>query len=684
MLIVTLLLASGCHVTRRVLRRDAASRVVALFGPAWHGQTGPFRVVGASLEGTRAVAQLHAPGRDAYLALEPAPLGARDLPPSARAADDSMPGRLAFYDRRPDRDVAITVRCVPACDAASTSALRGLAAAMLDRYAGGIFATTTSIVAGRERSIAWRLSEVAWLLFLLPLGWALARRRSAERLDLLAAGGAALATFVCALVLSRAAPANWYADLLPAAGWNTALREANGVAGFLAQGTLRAVLGWSPRVLFGLNLVAGSLAAAFAYFLFRALSVERAPALLALLMLALFPAWHRVVLSDAEHPLVALIFFAGAWAWARAGETRADPALVVAGLGAALLLPLVRVEALLLAAALPLLTLERAGLRRRLALLPAYVLMLGVAAWSVSALFVARFGLPIPSAAELGSRALHLRHADLAAQLFFLPADGPPRWFPLTAAVLAAIGALVLVFRRPWLLARLLLIPIAMQVALGREMNAEGLVGARYFLPLFAFLALIAAHGCLALAEPLQRWRKGRMFPIAAGAAVLLAIGLEASSAAGYRYAFQDEYTFLRRALATVPRNARVFSLAVRDDDRLHNDPDCCLDPGRSPLALAFPDMVFEQLPIEPQPRFPFVTDTNVYYYESALCGVEPTADTERRNPHLAALVRQECALLRTDPRFELVASGEAAPHATWSFFGDQPIPVRLYRLRAR
>ena len=70
-----------------------------------------------------------------------------------------------------------------------------------------------------------------------------------------------------------------------------------------------------------------------------------------------------------------------------------------------------------------------------------------------------------------------------------------------------------------------------------------------------------------------------------------------------YEYAFQGEHRFLRQALAALPADARLLHLPVHGDDRIHNDPDCCLDLPKSPLALTFPLMHFEPIPLRPGAR---------------------------------------------------------------------------------
>src|SRR5262249_24268492 len=121
----------------------------------------------------------------------------------------------------------------------------------------------------------------------------------------------------------------------------------------------------------------------------------------------------------------------------------------------------------------------------------------------------------------------------------------------------------------------------------------------------------------------------------------------------------------------------------ARGDAQIHLDPDCCLDLPKSPLAVAFPQVHFEPIPIRPErPRLPAAVDDRTYYYEGALCRLAPTPSSEGRNPALSRMLKARCAQLGSDPRLEPVATGLAPSNGFWSFLEPGDVPLRLYRIR--
>jgi 4-amino-4-deoxy-L-arabinose transferase-like glycosyltransferase len=251
----------------------------------------------------------------------------------------------------------------------------------------------------------------------------------------------------------------------------------------------------------------------------------------------------------------------------------------------------------------------------------------------------------------------------------------------------------VLALRRPGLLACIVVTLALPQIALARVLDGEGLTGCRYFLPAFPLLALLAATAI----EPfvlsrLARTRMPRNLVTRTRARrrialVLAAIALAATAGSAwpmyrYMYTYQAEYRFLREQLASAPRPARVFHVAVHDDPVFPRDPDCCLNPGRSPLALALPGIAFESLEVEPSTLpLPDQDEPIAYYYESAICGWGPTDTTEERDPGASAKVRERCERLAADPRLTLVASASVPARASWPLFPSAEVRLRLFRL---
>jgi hypothetical protein len=247
-------------------------------------------------------------------------------------------------------------------------------------------------------------------------------------------------------------------------------------------------------------------------------------------------------------------------------------------------------------------------------------------------------------------------------------------------------GTGVLAVRRPALLARIAGTVLVPQLVLDRLVNGEGIVGARYFLALFPFLALLAAAPLGALAIP-ERWAARPEVPRATAIAAVL--GVLAVLAAGlplfsHRYTYQAEYAFLRRELAEQPGPCRVSHLMVHGDRHFERDPDCCLEPERSLLELAVPEARFEPLPLDAERgRLRDSGEACQLYYHSAICSYGPTRESERRNPGVHAILRERCDALAQDPRLELLAEERVPAAATWVLFGTDEVPIRLYRLRS-
>lgn len=676
----------GCTAPERALvaGETAPSVVMQSFGDAWSGPSGTFRVQGADVERTRVVARLASPDEKAWLTLEYVAPGAAE----PEALEPPTPGQRAFVKRLPDRDLAVTVSCQPACGPVSLASLEALADRILRSYPGGLFRMERGFVIGREHKVGWRTSALAWAVLVIG-GMALLfrRRRLIEAGDLASAGLAALATLLASVVLTDASPANWYANLLPVEGTATHLIEKNGVAGFVAEAGVRAVFGWNADVLFAFHLAVGMIAAALAFAALRALEVPRPVALTALLFTAVLPAWARIVHSDSQHGLVVALFFLALWGLAAGRE---GPVLLrrLVGLAALLLLPMTRPEALVLAAVVPVLTLGAGSVRRWLQTLVPIVVVVAVSAMAVKTLFIERFRQPAPTVGGLlevlGPRASAL---PWWGQLVDAPAFGP-RWLPLVTVALIVAGVVALLVRRPRLLGPLVFAYIAPQLVLDRMVFSEGMVGARYFLPVLVLLAWVAAEGTFLIANGLARLPRmsTRRGLIEGGLVLALLASMVVASrpAYAYQYAFQAEYRFLIDALESVPKPARVLSLAVRNEPRLRHDLDCCLDLAGSPLALAYPDVVFESLPLDSsQANLTGGGGPNVYWFESALCSLAPTTETERRNPGIAARVAALCSQLRETAGLVVVARGEAPAGATWPFFAESTLPLRLHRVEA-
>ncbi len=681
-------------------REDA---IKALFGDVWGGKAGPFRLTGARVDAEKVVVFFVASGRRAELVLE----HPDDIDPDA-----SNDATFIVADR--DKGLAVVGTCAPACSTTDAAPLRRAAEEVIARFSGGLFAPdartsevdTTPGAAGSRGPPAAPLARPgaarrgsglgAWnaSVVLLASSLALAALVVARRLrdrrpaapwlvaDMALVFGV---TIAAAGLLTEPAPSNWYLEFLPATGDGRALGDRHGSGELVLELVARALVPWTDRALFAFTLVASAAGASLAYASFRALALPRATCLLAGVLTALSPMPMRAAWSGSPHAFVLVLFYAALLAWLRGQREGAWPDRVLA-LTLAAALPLVRVDALLFAA-MPLLwglvdVRRGPALRRRVALAALYAAVLGGVAWMTWVLVVLPSGAPVPDPGEWRTQARALLlNLELFRQFF-----EPSGWFPRPLAWLLVPGAVVLLGRRPRVLAAIVVTLALPQIALARAVDGEGLIGARYFLPAFPLLSLLAAAplGPLALHARLATisGSRRRAIEIALGAVACAATVASAWPMYRYRYTYQEEYRFLREHLAGSRRPARVFHVSVHDDPALRLDPDCCLDPGKSPLVLALPGVEFEPLEIDPSSRpLPDADEPAVYYFESGVCGLGPTEATEHRNPGVARLLRERCARLAADRRLTLVASAVVPARAAWPFFATPDVTLRLFRV---
>ncbi|MCK6557205.1 hypothetical protein L6Q96_21905 [Candidatus Binatia bacterium] len=663
-----------------VVPHDRAPEIVALFGEAWRRPTGDFRIVGGRMEGGVVRVFLAAPGVYAAMTLE-----------HARARQAVPPGAVVV--EHPGGDAVVVLTCEPACGPESIEHLRALATQVLLGDPGRLWVTAAGFATGRERVVACALAAgvcVAAALFGVVALWRAWPPAGGALADAVAVGGL---TAAATALLGKASVANWYSNNLPGTGGVLEAADQNGVAGFFLQVVVGTVVPWTDGTLFGLNFVLHAIAGGAFYLAFRALALARREAFLAMLLWAVQPLAVRIGWSDAQHVQVQLLFALLLLVWLRAQFDSNWPERLLGPLLAALL-PWVRLEAAVLAP-LPLLFGPLVGDRswsRRLLDTGVYGMLLVLSVAAIFELFVRRYDMPLPDLSHVlaaaGNQLVHLRPFT---QLLAV-GSGMPNWLPLPMTALVALGAVVLAIRQPLRLAAVLVAFLAPQLLLDRLMNAEGMVGARYFMPLLAWLAMVAGAGLAALAAGLRDLLAPRLreaaAPVATGVVAVLGAGAVVfASMPLYRheYSFQAEQRFLRAALAALPADAVVLHLPVREDDEIRNDPDCCLDLPNSPLALAFPGLRFEAIPLRGEgARLPAAVDARTYYYEGALCHLAPIPESERRNPGLSAMVREQCATLARDPRLEPVAAARVSSDGFWPFLPPGGVPVRLLRVRPR
>ncbi len=563
--------------------------------------------------------------------------------------------------------------------------------AALERVLSGLRAPSPLAVGGSDPA-APGLAVGAALFVLAAAGLLLAlaemlqhRSRQAERLWFWVGLGC-FALALCARLAVHPAPANWYSEIAtsdqPWAGTRFGPAEA------VFQRLLAALLPWSDRTLFDVNILLGALTVPLFLAALRALAVDVRVALGVGILLALSPFHVRISASSSEHVLSGLLTVLALVLWLQGVASRRWTS-VVAGLSLLPLTCFLRADAFTQLVALPLwailpwwrVPVEAAPPRRwRWIAAGAWIMVLAAVAFPVWWLVVVPSHHPRP---DLGSITQVL--GRLFAQ-YPAVALKDPHWIPLVAVLLAAVGAVYLGLRRPGLLACLLLTLVTCFGLLGRSLESDGLLGARYLLLTEPVFLTLSGYGVLVIAEIAGRW-----WPVvrqpggAAFLAALAGIGAAVGSYPAYRYeyAFQEEYGFLREALRGLRQGCTVYQLAVRVEG-FERDLDCCLDVPRSPLVAAYPGLVFRSLDAASAGARVLVPNTEgacVVYYEGSACALAATAEARTRHATALAYFQRRCPEMRSALRNGPRASAAVVSHATNDLFGSASHAVHLYEV---
>lgn len=451
-------------------------------------------------------------------------------------------------------------------------------------------------------SVAGALLVAIHLVLVLGLVWvALTRRTEAVRERAWRAAPLAVAV---AGVLGRACVPvvvfNWYSTSPASDEGFVAL--AQGVVGMQRVAATLGVPGSGFAHVAAAVCVAGGITGGLSVIVAERVGLPRTAALVAGLLMALWPALVRMGASDAPHPLALSLWLACCLLWdrARAGEMRAAALLVVP----AALLPMVRAEACLwLPAVVALFPPRRATPR---------------AAWI-------GLGAAIAAAAALALVPLRENAAVSPGSL--------PAWLALpfrvgqglSAAPLALdtcvlLGVAMLARDAPALALRW--VACGLVVALPALLTDHGHVDPltlRYFLPLAFLASLAVARALVGLAlalAPRRPWIA--LLP----AALLCAAEAGRWLAVDRQYAFRREAAFLRAALdGGLPPDARVCMLDPAMNQEWagpHRDFDSAWSPRGGGAYLGLGDRLVRLRSGPGQGAPPCA-----YYYESVVCSLD-------------------------------------------------------------
>jgi hypothetical protein len=495
--------------------------------------------------------------------------------------------------------------------------------------------------------------------FLLRRGW----RRDPRWLGLVLAAFA-LALAVRALV--EPTMLTWYSDTLPPLG--VATWERFGPGGYLYQELLRALLPWNDSTLFRANGALGALAVPLFVLVLRERRVPLVVAAACAVLFAFAPLHVRVSTSPREHVLASTATILLLFAWLRGHRLRDRLALAVA-LALIPVVALVRPDSWVQLVAVPLWTLLRDSEERDGS--PRWLAALFWAIWAAVGVFV-YIAVVVPSHHPRPQPLAQVSALEGTLPQYVYLAVRSPWWWSPVALIFALPGAVVIARRRPRLLAGIGIFLFCAFGLTGRTMEHDQLTGAHYFLTTIPMMLVLPAYGLL--------WLRERVRIPAWSALALLAIAtlLPALPAYRYRYTFQDEYRFLRRALATLPDGCSVVQLPVRHL-RFDRDPDCCLDVARSPLTLAYPRLRFVTLDSD-DPDVPSQPDPGcTAFYRGAACSLKDTVEGRAHHAAAARYFAEQCALVEP-PGANALAESPVSDHTADDLFAGRPPVVRLSR----
>jgi hypothetical protein len=528
--------------------------------------------------------------------------------------------------------------------------------------------------------IRTRMLFVGLLLLVVALMLrALIRRRAVDvRWIAVLAGSFLLALLVRGLQTPTLG--NWYSEVLPAEGAPPWMRFGPG--SFAFQSLLRNVLPWSERSLFASQIVLGALSVPMFLQALRELKCDLRVMLAVAVLFILAPFHVRLSASSSEHVLASALTVALLMAWLRALKS-GDLLWLLLALVLVPAASLSRVETIIQVALVPLWTLlpdrvessETLRLRRSWWRYVLFASVIGATAVLVYRAVVIPSKHPRPEAEAMRDAA-----RSLVSQYGYL-ATHAPGWFSLTAVVLALIGVGWMLRCRPWLLTKVALTLAVAFIALGRTLQQDELVGARYFLFTIPVFLVLSGFGFDALTRILlvriPRWRQAGDFTgLVMLAGVTLAQALPAYRA---RYAFQDEYAFARDAFSKLPAGCLVYQLPMRSE-AFPLDTDCCLDVPRSPLVLQFPQLRFEELNDIPPLALGAGDAACVAYYESIACELKDSPELHRGWGAAVEFFRRRCGDARAGGHLEPLDHRSISPRATHDFFQGLPPTATLYR----
>jgi hypothetical protein len=461
-----------------------------------------------------------------------------------------------------------------------------------------------------------------------------------------------------ALIVRAAVPhamANWYLDVQS---------DRFGPGAGLLRAALFGVFPASDTTLMNVHGVIGAFAAPLAATLAFAVGLGPVAAACAGCLVAVDPLMARIAVAPGEHVVssTAVLFAMVAWVASMRWRSWSLGALALSMLPVA---ALARADSLMALSVVPLLGLVTRGdatWRRRLVPALGYLLAFCAVAALAWKWVVVPSHHPTATLAEMRWAALHALPDLVSAGIAW------PRWVPIVTPVLVGAGLVGLARGRRFGLAAALLVSLWFPfAAMGRTLGHDGLVGSRYFLPSLALAAVLGGAGAAWLFDRLRRPRLTLLVaPLALSALAFVA----ARPAYTARYAFQDEYDFLRREVPRLPAGCIVEALPMRAR-AFRRDHDSSLDVASSALTFALPGYPLRTLPDEGSA--PIDGASCVVFYESVACSTSAEATTEPALKAIARYYARRCGEERA--RYgEVVAQTSVSQMSTNGLFPPAPV----------
>lgn len=522
---------------------------------------------------------------------------------------------------------------------------------------------------------------VLWELVPLALGSLLFRHRRAwKALLLLGLGGLALT-----LPLGWRTSHYFSTVAIEPPAWRTAV----GLGWSSLTSMLHVVWPDSDLPAFVASRFFGALAGPLSYLALLRLAGDPRLAILASAVLVALPFQIALAAGDDAHVSALALFLAGFCHWHDWVKEGARWSLAQAAL-CFLLMVHTRLETGLYLLAVIALTADGAlwpRLRRDAPLLATMIL---AAAGSLAAAFeIPKGSWPSPSAEMIVREAVravlwfpsmgtleHVRatlfgqvSADELRAIHFYDLS----WVPWVLLPFTWLGWLIVVQSAlGWrLAAAIVVLGLPGYVVMGAKAN-DYLAG-RHYVGALPLLCLVAAHGVLAIARSLGR----ASIPLfAAAGALFVAQGLVPLR---FQFTFQEEYAFLREALAHLPRKARLVAVSSKLDFGL--------EPVYSSLRLLRPDIRWVDVGWEPLP-----TDGRLFAYLGPDCVVMEEVSLEQasskyKDPsarmRALARARETCRKVRSMKVRRVLAETQVSRRGRGAPVDPRgpPVPIALVEL---